>query len=363
MKNAGIHTSFTFDGKSFNSETELLEFMDRFYPKGKDLIRSWFGNGKIEVKTSGSTGAPKTLVFSREQMRQSALATGSFFGVGPGSKALLCLPLEYIAGKMMLIRAMTLGWQLEGIKASIHLDMDSQRNYDFAAMIPLQLENNLKFIGKIRTLIVGGASVSWKLQHKIESAPTRVYATYGMTETLTHVAVRPLNISAKQEVTTSESSDSVQNYTSLPGVSFRQDKRGCLVIHSPRIAAQDIVTNDLVDSVSEKSFNWLGRIDNVINSGGLKLMPETIEHKFSKHISNRFFAAGVPDDQLGQRMIFVVEGQNDPNFLDKLKDAQDASEGSILKHEVPKEVVFLPEFEETDSKKIHRHKTLELFIE
>ncbi len=168
MNKSGIHSSFTFDGRSFDSQDDLLEFAEQNYPQGFDLLNSWFENREIPVKTSGSTGAPKTLWFTREQMTASAEATGRFFGMGPGSIALLCLPLDYIAGKMMLIRALVLGWNLEGVEPKIRLDLDKHGTYDFAAMIPLQLENNWAHLQKIRNLIVGGAPVHWKVQERLE---------------------------------------------------------------------------------------------------------------------------------------------------------------------------------------------------
>ena len=360
MSVSGIHSSFTFDGKSFGTEAEWMEFMDQNYPKGSDLLRSWFAGKKILVKTSGSTGAPKTIAFSREQMIESARATGRFFDMGEGTRALLCLPLDYIAGKMMLVRAMTLGWHLEGVEPVIQLDLEKGASYDFAAMIPMQLENNLNYLDRIKNLIVGGASVSWKLQEKIESVPTRVYATYGMTETITHIAVRPLNKSAKQKVNSGNPSVSDETYTALPGVSFYKDARGCLVVRCPRISDTEIATNDLVELISEHSFIWNGRIDNVINSGGLKLMPEVIEQKFSRCLSQRFFAAGFPDMELGERMLFVVEGKPENGLLNRVKSFQAESAGRIAKHEVPKDIVFLPKFAETDSGKINRKKNLDL---
>ncbi|MGA9269292.1 MAG: AMP-binding protein [Lutimonas sp.] len=360
MSLAGIHSSFTFDGQSFDTESGWIEFMDHYYPKGSELLQSWFAGDRIQVKTSGSTGVPKTISFTREQMTESARATGQFFDLGERTRALLCLPLDYIAGKMMLIRAMTLGWHLEGVQPGIQLDLADRGSFDFAAMIPLQVENNLKSLDRIKTLIVGGAPVNWKLQERIKFASTRIYATYGMTETITHIALRPLNQSSKQKISSGNRSLVDEVYSSLPGVSFDTDARGCLVVRCPRISDTEIVTNDLVDLVSHNSFIWLGRIDNVINSGGLKLMPEIIEQKFSRCVSGRFFAAGLPDSELGERMIFVVEGRPENELLDRLKSCQVESAGSIMKYEVPKEIVFVAKFAETDSGKMNRKRTLDL---
>lgn len=354
----GIHSRFTFDGKAFQTEAEWIAFMDANYPGGAGLLRSWFSGESIQVKTSGSTGTQKNIVFTPQQMMESARASGRYFELGAGTKALLCLPLDFIAGKMMLIRAITLGWELKGVEPNIHLNLENREQYDFAAMIPLQLENNLESLSRIDTLIVGGAPVSSELQARIKSVSTSIFATYGMTETITHVAVRPLNRNAIQKVLGRNRTFSDEAYSALPGVSFYTDKRGCLVVRCPRISVKEIVTNDLVELISENSFIWKGRVDNVINSGGLKLMPEVIEEKFSKCISQRFFAAGLPDSELGERLIFVVEGEPDKGLVDRLKAFQAGSSVSIQKNELPRDIFYLPKFEETNSGKINRKKTL-----
>lgn len=349
-----IHDDFRLDGRAFDSTEELIEYIDDAYPEGSDLIRSWLSeDGKIEVKTSGSTGSPKVIVLTREQMRQSAMATGEYFSLKPGSKALLCLPLKYIAGKMMLVRAMTLGWHLQGVKPTVTLEVPESGVFDFAAMVPLQLENNIEKLERIENLIVGGAPVHRKLQGEIDALSTRIFATYGMTETVTHIALRPLNLSAGR-------TDDREIYTGLPGVSFEKDKRGCLVIRCRRISEKEIVTNDLVELVADNSFIWRGRIDTVINSGGLKLIPEEIERKFAESLDRRFFAAGITDRELGQKLVFVLEGEVDGGLMDRLKRFQAKTEPSILKHELPRELIFVPSFVETESRKIDRRKTLEL---
>jgi O-succinylbenzoic acid--CoA ligase len=309
--------------------------------------------GIIEVKTSGSTGIPKRILLTREQMRQSALATGEYFDLAEDAKALLCLPLKYIAGKMMLVRAMTLGWQLYGTDPAVRLELPGTGVFDFAAMVPMQLKSNLDKLDRIRNLIVGGAPVHPQLQQDIEKLHTRIFETYGMTETVTHIALKPLNRSAGKK-------NENEAFRGLPGVLFETDPRGCLVIEAGHLSPKAIVTNDLVELVSKTSFIWKGRIDGVINSGGMKLIPEEVEQKFSACIRGRFFAAGLPDPNLGQRLVFVVEGQENPNLLDQLIRFQKNAEGSVMKQEIPKKLIFVPAFIETPSKKIDRIKTLEL---
>ena len=349
-----IHEDFRLDGMQFHSARKLFDYLEGRNPEALALVRAWLDpEGRIEVRTSGSTGRPKTMVFNREQMRQSALATGRFFDLGSGSRALLCLPLKYIAGKMMLIRAMVLGWHLTLVEPSVRLDLQGLGDFDFAAMIPIQVEANLDQLGSIETLIVGGAPVSVDLQKKIEGLPTGIHATYGMTETITHIALRPLNRSAGRK-------QDREVFRALPGVSFETDDRGCLVINCHRISPDPIVTNDLVNCLTPDSFIWRGRIDGIINSGGLKLVPEEIEHKFSSCIRGRFFVAGLPDEQLGQKLVLVVEGPEDPELKECLRRLQRGSGGLVSKHELPGRLFFLESFAETGSGKIDRPKTLQL---
>ena len=349
-----IHEDFRLDGRKFHDPGELLRYLDQRSPEASALIRAWLDpKGRIEVRTSGSTGRPKTIVIEGERMRQSALATGEFFELGPGSKALLCLPLKYIAGKMMLVRALVLGWHLTIVDPVVRLNLQGLGDFDFAAMIPMQVEANLEELGSIKTLIVGGAPVHRELQDRILDLPTRIYATYGMTETITHIALMPLNRSAGRE-------EDREVFRGLPGVSFETDERGCLVIHCKRISEDPIVTNDLVHCLTRDSFTWRGRLDGIINSGGLKLVPEEIERKFSPCVKGRFFAAGLPDEKLGQRLVLVIEGPKDPGLEECLRRLQKDPEGSVSKHELPGRFFFLESFAETGSGKIDRSKTLEL---
>ena len=349
-----IHKDFRFDKKSFESADELCSFVEESYPEATDLINSWMNkDGVIEVKTSGSTGSPKIVQLSREQMMASARATGGFFNLGPKSSALLCLPLKYIAGKMMLVRALTLGWHLHGVQPEVELDFQKDIQFDFAAMTPLQVTYNMVKLLQIETLLVGGGPVGQNLKDNLKAYTTRAFASYGMTETSTHVALRPLNPAAAPNYKN-------ETYTALPGVFFRVDERDCLVIHCPRIADEDIITNDVIELISETSFIWKGRFDNVINSGGVKFFPEEVEQKFSRCMNQRFFAAGMKDDVLGQKLIFVVEGQKNDNLLIELKQHQINSKNRIKKIEVPKQLVFVSSFAETETRKIDRLKTLKM---
>ncbi len=197
MKAKLWHKDFMWNGHSFTKDHDMIEFVEEYYPELTAFIHEWFGaSGKLHMKTSGSTGKPKIITLQREHMINSARATATFFDLGAGSRALLCLPLGYIAGRMMLVRSMIMGWQLDTIVASSTPDIPKQKIYDFAAMVPLQLYNSSDLIGKIKILIVGGGKVSDTILDRISGLKTKIYATYGMTETITHIALSPLNKAA-----------------------------------------------------------------------------------------------------------------------------------------------------------------------
>ena len=297
-------------------------------------------------------------------MQYSALATGDFFQLKEKKIALLCLPIKYIAGKMMLVRALTLGWHLDVVNASSNPLNTLSRNYDFTAMVPLQLENSIDKLHLIKKLIVGGGLVSNNLQEKLQPLATEVYCTYGMTETITHIAVKklnrfsPLSVSGKKSIFRKEvvSLKNVGNsgfYQTLPNTIIYKDERNCLVIENSKVSNEVIFTNDVVVLISDTQFQWLGRFDNVINSGGIKLHPESIEDKLSQIIAQRFFVAGIPDEKLGEKLILIIEGASIP---------MDIQKANLSRFEIPKEIYFVDNFIETPTKKIQRKKTLDFIF-
>jgi len=306
------------------------------------FITGWLNPADtMELKTSGSTGKPKKITVQKEWMENSAKLTGEIFGLKEGDTALLCLPMKYIPGKMMVVRSFVLNLDLKVREPSSNPLEEIESAIDFAAMVPFQLENSLDQLDKVKTLIIGGGQVNRNLINKLQSATTQVYETYGMTETLTHVAIKPLN-GSKQTTW----------FIAIGEVRFTIDERNCLVIHAPLVNPDPLVTNDIVELKDSTSFRWLGRIDNVINSGGVKILPETVETKLSAAITNRrFFIAGLPDESLGEKVALVVEGE---------KTNIDFSE--LEKVERPKETIFLPEFLETDSGKIRRKDTIRVLL-
>ena len=342
MEQNRFHKNFKLNNKSFTSVDELLVYGQDFSDEIHQFLKSWFSKDDfIYVKTSGSTGVPKEIKLQKVQMMNSAFATGKYFGLIENTSALLCLPTAYIAGKMMLIRALTLGWHLDVVAASSNPLKGVFKEYDFSAMVPLQLENSLKDLHLIKTLIVGGGVVSNQLQSKLKGVFTDVFATYGMTETITHIAVKKLN-NFKIEP---------NFYEVLPNVEIYKDARNCLIIDASEVSNEIVFTNDIVHLVSDTQFEWLGRFDTVINSGGIKLHPEQIEEKLSKIITSRFFVAGVSDDQLGEKLVLIIEGKSQPVEINN---------ANLSKFEIPKELYFVSEFVETETKKIQRKQTLDL---
>ena len=211
-------------------------------------------------------------------MKNSAQLTGKTFELKEGDSTLLCMPMKYVAGKMMVVRALALGLDLKVVEPSSSPLKGLNKPIDFAAMVPLQLEKSLNQLDKVKTLIVGGGQVNPALVDKLRDISTQVYETYSMTETLTHVAIKPLNGPNKQDV-----------FQALDGVQFEIDERDCLVIHAPMLNPNPVLTNDLVALIDETSFHWLGRYDNVINSGGIKIIPEKVEAKLTEANPNVLF--------------------------------------------------------------------------
>ena len=356
MDSTFVHIDFKLNGNSFKGKDKFLAFVKVEVKEVYSFLSNWFDDSDfIAVNTSGSTGKPKRIKLRKEFMRNSAKATGEFFGIKAGTTALMCLPVEFIAGKMMLVRAMVLGWNLDVIVPDSFPLKGVNKSYDFSAMVPLQLFNSLNEIEKIKKLIVGGGVVSNALQSKIKNLSTKIYATYGMTETITHIAIKPLN---KSSLRGGRMWQSLHNYTVLPNIKITTDHRNCLVIHAPKVSNEKIITNDLVKIISETQFKWLGRYDHMINSGGIKLIPEQIEEKLSKIIKQRFFVTGLPDDVLGDKLVLIIEDQEFKFKIQNLKFKIN-NLPSLDKFEIPKEIYFVKRFEETETKKIQRQKTLD----
>src|SRR5690606_4887903 len=347
-----VHLRFKLNGLYFDRE-ELKEVAFSFVREGApyeksigDFLMDWLNNKEyLFVRTSGSTGTPKVIRLNKQHMVNSAIATGDFFGITVGDSALHCLPTEFIAGKMMLVRALILGLEIDLVEPSLNPMERIKKEYDFSAMIPLQLKNSLNKINQVKKLIVGGAYVPKTLIDAVQNVDTEIFETYGMTETVTHIAAKKIN----HFTNTEEKNNSY--YELLPNIEISKEERDCLVINAPNISEESIITNDIVELKSDKQFEWIGRYDNVINSGGVKLIPELIEAKISGVIPNRFFVIGKKDKELGEKLVLVVEG----NTLDKKTIADSINAiTSLSKYEIPKEIILADKFNETENGKIIR---------
>lgn len=320
-----------------------------------DLCRKWTrGDEHFEVSTSGSTGVPKVITFHRDQMRMSARLTAEALALRPGMNALLCLDPNFIAGKMMVIRCLVIGMDLIVINPVAnpldHLPSESG-TIDFAAMVPLQVATataspRSSELNKFVKIIIGGARVDAALQAQLAGFDTEFYSTFGMTETISHVALRRLNGTGQTD-----------HMQALPGVRFSVDDRDCLVIQA-QFHEQPLVTNDVVELIDDQGFKWLGRFDNVINSGGIKVMPETLEPAIQivlkeLNIDSSFFVCGDNHPLLGQEVVLVLEGRiaDEGMLLSTLKER-------LPKYSSPRRVLYADKFLFTSTGKIKRDETV-----
>lgn len=314
----------------------LIKEGDEFEKSIGDFLLDWFDEKSyIDLQTSGTTGEPKIIRTDKQTMVNSALATGDFFELSPGDKALYCLPTKYIAGKMMLVRSFILGLDIDFVAPTSHPLNKNETIYDFVAMVPLQAQNSLAGLKNVKKMIVGGAKMSKSLEKSLLKVKTDVYETYGMTETITHIAAKKVGEKA---------------FSLLPNIQISQNDKNCLVIDAPKISAEPIVTNDLVEIIDGNQFVFLGRSDNVVNSGGIKLIPEQIEEKLSNEIHSRFFVGGIADPDLGEKLILVIEGEK--------PDLNGVTFDMLDKYEKPKEVFYVSKFMETENGKVKRKEIL-----
>ncbi len=336
----------------FSSAEALLDFSKDLIVEGEEhemslgkFIQYWLDDSEeITVKTSGSTGKPKKMQVLKTHMVNSAKATGIYFKLPENTTALLCLSPDYIAGKMMAVRAMVLGWNLHVTAPEKDALTQYDNVYDFAAMVPYQVHHSLKALKKVKKLIIGGGSISRELEDKLQEIQTEIFATYGMTETLSHVAVRRLNGLGKTSV-----------FSALPDVKFRVDEESCLMINAPEIVPEIIKTHDMVELLSSTSFKWLGRLDNVINTGGIKIHPEAVEEKLASTIKLPFLIASEKDEVLGERVILILEKKDEiplPDFAEAFS--------KLSAYERPKKIYTVSTFVYTETEKIKRNDILKL---
>lgn len=333
------------------------------------FCRQWLsGQKQFYITTSGSTGPPKKLTIYREQMEGSARLTARTLGLQASATALVCLDTSYIAGMMMLVRCLETGMNAVITKPSSNPfeSLPYDLKIDFAAMVPLQVKTILdsddaERLNGIRHLIIGGAGVSRTLETRLQTIKAECYATFGMTETVSHVALQKLN-----------GEDRSALFEALPGVTFSLDDRQCLVINATHLLVRDktdatgvFVTNDIADLVSETSFKWLGRFDSIINTGGVKVIPEVIEAKVSLvfnriNLLTQFFITSMPDESLGQSVALVLEGKPDAQTIEQLMAEL---RQSLNRYEMPRRLFFSRKFAETATGKIDKRSSMAFAVE
>ena len=326
-----VHPKFKLNGVSFKELAFTFKKKNSLIDNNSlaSFLSDWLNDdNQIKLKTSGTTGDPKEIKVNKKAMILSAQSTGKYFNIVAGDNALLCLPIEFIAGKMMVVRAIVLGLDLHVISPSSSPINELTQNFSFVAMTPFQLEKTINYIHKIKCLLIGGGPISENLIEKIANKTSGVFETYGMTETVSHIAVKNLSTAEK-------------SFESIPGITFN-DNMGCLEINAPFISKSPIQTNDKVELISNTKFKWIGRKNFTINSGGIKFNPEKIEKVLSKYYSLPFIISSLPDMLLGEKIVIVFEKEIPLNvalFYEKLN-----------KYERPKEVFFLSNFKRVNGK-------------
>ncbi len=330
---------------------------NEYEQKVNNFCQNWLaGQKEFIIKTSGSTGEPQPITLTRNQMIASAKLTGKTFGLETGDKALVCLNIEYVAGLMMLVRGMELGLKLTIVEPIGNpFQRVENQTFDFYAFVPLQMQNllendiNIKILNQAKAIIIGGAAVNEVLENKIQDLKVPVYSTYGMTETVSHIAIRRMNGVSRNN-----------NFQVLEGVKIGLDERNCLNIIADVSNSVLIQTNDIVEILNEREFQLIGRFDNIINSGGVKIQLEKVEKLIENEIkilnSKRYFAFGIPDEKLGQKLVLFLEGEEinseiKAEFFKKIQSV-------LPKYEVPKDIYFMKNFMETPTGKIDKKRTL-----
>lgn len=292
----------------------------------------------MEVRTSGSTGTPKLIYIKKERMRASARMTCDFLGLKTADTALLCMPLDYIAGKMMVVRALERNMKLLSVEPSGHPLADNTLSdlnegiVHLAAMVPLQVWNTLQVpeererLHHIKHLIIGGGAIPQELEQELRTIPINVWSSYGMTETLSHIALRRI---------------SEDYYSPLPGISLSQDQDDCLIINAPALCAQTLYTNDIVRFHGKDRFQVIGRRDNTICSGGIKIQIEQVEAWLQSIGIDNIMVTYREDKALGQALVYLTTDKIDTDMLRKSVPTDTSNSKFWLPRHIVK-VPFLP---------------------
>ena len=318
-------------------QTKFLQDLEAF-------LQEWHNEDPtVWVHTSGSTGTPKPLQVEKERMMASARLTCSFLGLKEGDSALLCMPLQYIAGKMVVVRSLVAGLKLMPIAPSGHPLKDLKETPTFAAMIPMQVYNTLQVpeerarLMEIKHLIIGGGAIDDTLAHELKDFPNHVWSTYGMTETLSHIALRRLN-----------GTDVSDWYTPFEHVRIRLSEEGTLIIYAPNVCPEELKTNDIAEIDKEGNFRILGRKDNTINSGGVKIQIEQVESLLKKYLDTPFLISAKKDAKFGEIVVLLY------NKVGNKDDIRRICESELPIYWVPKAYIAVDELPMTGTGKPDR---------
>ena len=315
----------------------------------EEFLAEWHNDSPfVRVKTSGSTGAPKPMMVEKQRMLNSARITCDFLGLREGDTALLCMSLDYIAGKMMVVRSIERNLKLLSVPPSGHplATVNASSPLDFAAMVSMQVYNTLQVpeerarLMQVRHLIIGGGAIDEAMEAELRTFPHAVWSTYGMTETLSHIALRRLNGPAASEW-----------YTPFPSVSISQTPDGCLVIDAPEVCPEPLVTNDIVEIFSSR-FRILGRKDNVICSGGIKIQIEEVERQLRPHLHAPYLLSKRQDGKFGEIAVLLTEGS--------VEEARLICERVLPKYHQPKAYLHVARIPLTETGKPARHQAEKL---
>ena len=309
------------------------------------FLRQWWSNSEfIIAQTSGSTGKPKSIQLKKNSMRISAKATGLFFQ----HPKKICSPLSarFIAGKMMIVRALEWNAEIHCIPPSINPLKDVNQNFDFMVMTPHQLQNGIDSklrnrIAKLSVCLLGGSPLQESLELKIQKLTCQFYLGYGMTETMSHVALRPINGINKSK-----------HYKAVDGIDFSIDNRTCLQINTNGLLDETLITNDVVELIDNQHFIWRSRYDDVINTGGIKIFPLEIEKEIKEIITVPFYLVGKKHRNLGQQVTLYIEDKpwadsRKENILLEIKNR-------VKIYSCPKEIIVVDKFEYTENGKLRR---------
>ena len=324
----------------------------------KKFIEEWYNDSEyVEVKTSGSTGEPKRMMVEKRRMLNSARITCDFLGLKPGDTALLCMSTDYIAGKMMIVRSIERGLKLIEVEPCGHpLDILGQAKrqsrekhwyIDFAAMVPMQVYNSLQVpeekerLMAIRHLIIGGGAIDDAMEAELRTFPNAVWSTYGMTETLSHIALRRIS-----------GPEASEWYVPFPTVKLSTTNEGCLVIDAPEVCADTLITNDIVELKPDGRFRVLGRKDNVICSGGIKIQIEEVERELKPYARVPYIISKKKDEKFGEIVVLLTEGDTD--------EMKAICEEHLPKYHRPKLYQHIDQIPLTETGKPARKKILEL---